>query len=118
MAKEDKEKMMQQRKQEAQIRRRKKKKTNSSLAATTFKVQSLSSSLNCFFNEFFNQPSSNLINFDVLTNFPPLFQELYHLTGEVLGQGAYASVRTCKDVWTDKEFAVKIIDKVPGHSRY
>ncbi len=45
------------------------------------------------------------------------FQELYHLTGEVLGKGAYASVRTCKDVWTDKEFAVKIIDKVPGHSR-
>ena len=46
------------------------------------------------------------------------FQELYHLTGEVLGRGAYASVQTCKDVWTDKEFAVKIIDKVPGHSRY
>lgn len=45
------------------------------------------------------------------------FKELYHLTGEVLGQGAYASVQTCKDVWTDKEFAVKIIDKVPGHSR-
>jgi serine/threonine protein kinase len=43
---------------------------------------------------------------------------MYHLTGEVLGQGAYASVRTCKDIWTDKEFAVKIIDKVPGHSRY
>ena len=39
------------------------------------------------------------------------FQELYHLTGEVLGRGAYASVQTCKDVWTDKEFAVKIIDK-------
>merc|ERR1712117_667896 len=35
------------------------------------------------------------------------FQEIYRLTGEVLGQGAYASVQTC----------VKIIDKVPGHSR-
>jgi MAP kinase interacting serine/threonine kinase len=45
------------------------------------------------------------------------FQELYHLTGEVLGQGAYASVRTCRNVWTDIDYAVKIIDKVPGHSR-
>ena len=40
-----------------------------------------------------------------------------HLTGEVLGQGAYASVRTCKNVYTDIEYAVKIIEKVPGHSR-
>ena len=45
------------------------------------------------------------------------FQDLYHLTGEVLGQGAYASVRTCRNVLTDVEYAVKIIDKVPGHSR-
>ena len=45
------------------------------------------------------------------------FQDLYHLTGEGLGQGAYASVRACKSVWTDIEYAVKIIDKVPGHSR-
>jgi len=45
------------------------------------------------------------------------FQDLYHLTGQVLGQGAYASVRACKSVWTDIEYAVKIIDKVPGHSR-
>jgi len=45
------------------------------------------------------------------------FQELYHLTGEVLGEGAYASVRTCRNVWTDIEYAVKIIEKVPGHSR-
>merc|ERR1711963_1061051 len=35
------------------------------------------------------------------------FHELYRLTGEMLGQGAYASVQTC----------VKIIDKVPTHSR-
>ena len=39
------------------------------------------------------------------------------MTGEILGQGAYASVRTCRNIWTDQEFAVKIIDKVPGHSR-
>jgi len=45
------------------------------------------------------------------------FQDLYHMTNEILGQGAYASVRTCRNIWTDQEFAVKIIDKVPGHSR-
>jgi len=45
------------------------------------------------------------------------FNDLYAMTGEILGQGAYASVRTCRNVWTDQEFAVKIIDKVPGHSR-
>lgn len=45
------------------------------------------------------------------------FKELYTLTGEVLGQGAYASVRTCRNIWTDLEYAVKIIDKIPGHSR-
>lgn len=45
------------------------------------------------------------------------FKELYHLTGEMLGRGAYASVRTCKNVFTEIEYAVKIIDKVPGHSR-
>lgn len=45
------------------------------------------------------------------------FHDLYHLTGEILGKGAYASVRTCRNVWTEQEFAVKIIDKVPGHSR-
>lgn len=43
--------------------------------------------------------------------------DLYKLTGEVLGQGAYASVQTCVNLLTDLEFAVKIIDKVPGHSR-
>ena len=45
------------------------------------------------------------------------FEELYTLTGEVLGEGAYASVRTCRDIWTDLEYAVKIIEKIPGHSR-
>merc|ERR1719369_2633460 len=45
------------------------------------------------------------------------FKELYHLTGEVLGQGAYASVQTCINIYTDVEYVVKIIDKVPGHSR-
>ncbi|KAL0840641.1 hypothetical protein ABMA28_015840 [Loxostege sticticalis] len=45
------------------------------------------------------------------------FQDLYKLTGEVLGEGAYASVQTCVNIYTDQEFAVKIIDKVPGHAR-
>ncbi|CAG9828949.1 unnamed protein product [Diabrotica balteata] len=45
------------------------------------------------------------------------FQDLYKLTGEVLGEGAYASVQTCVSLFTDQEFAVKIIDKVPGHAR-
>lgn len=39
------------------------------------------------------------------------------MTGEVLGEGAYASVQTCVNMYTDQEFAVKIIDKVPGHAR-
>ncbi|CAH2075048.1 unnamed protein product, partial [Iphiclides podalirius] len=45
------------------------------------------------------------------------FQDLYKLTGEVLGEGAYASVQTCVNIYTGREFAVKIIDKVPGHAR-
>ena len=39
------------------------------------------------------------------------FHELYRLTGEVLGQGAYASVQTCVNIYTEMEYAVKIIDK-------
>merc|ERR1711971_41174 len=45
------------------------------------------------------------------------FQELYSLTGEMLGQGAYASVQTCVNIYTEVEYAVKIIEKVPTHSR-
>jgi len=45
------------------------------------------------------------------------FHELYELKGELLGRGAYASVRTCVSKYTGKEYAVKIIDKRPGHSR-
>merc|ERR1719436_1765129 len=45
------------------------------------------------------------------------FQELYRLTGEKLGQGAYASVQTCVNIYTEVEYAVKIIEKVPTHSR-
>lgn len=42
---------------------------------------------------------------------------MYKLTGEVLGEGAYASVQTCVNIYTGQEYAVKIIDKVPGHAR-
>ncbi|XP_030758775.1 MAP kinase-interacting serine/threonine-protein kinase 1 [Sitophilus oryzae] len=45
------------------------------------------------------------------------FQDLYKMTGEVLGEGAYASVQTCANLYTEQEFAVKIIEKVPGHAR-
>lgn len=45
------------------------------------------------------------------------FQELYKLTGEILGEGAYATVQTCVNVYTDLAYAVKIIDKIPGHAR-
>ncbi|XP_075236870.1 MAPK interacting serine/threonine Lk6 kinase isoform X2 [Lycorma delicatula] len=45
------------------------------------------------------------------------FQDLYRLTGEVLGEGAYASVQTCVNLLTDLEYAVKMIEKIPGHSR-
>jgi len=45
------------------------------------------------------------------------FHEIYRLTGEVLGQGAYASVQTCVNIFTEVEYAVKIIEKVPSHSR-
>lgn len=45
------------------------------------------------------------------------FQELYKLTGEVLGTGAYASVQTCVNIWTDLEYAVKIIKKSPSLQR-
>lgn len=42
---------------------------------------------------------------------------MYKLTGDILGEGAYASVQTCVNIYTDLEYAVKIIDKIPGHAR-
>lgn len=50
-------------------------------------------------------------------NLTKKISELYKLTGEILGEGAYASVQTCVNVFTDLEYAVKIIDKIPGHAR-
>jgi MAP kinase interacting serine/threonine kinase len=46
-----------------------------------------------------------------------LIPDVYRLTGESLGEGAYASVQTCVNLFTEKECAVKIIEKIPGHAR-
>ena len=39
------------------------------------------------------------------------FSDVYTLTNEVLGQGSYGKVCTCRNLYTNKEYAVKIIDK-------
>lgn len=36
------------------------------------------------------------------------------MTGEPLGEGSYGRVETCKNVFTGIEYAVKIIEKIPG----
>ena len=41
------------------------------------------------------------------------FADLYKL-GDVLGEGAYGQVLTCKSVFSGVEYAVKIIEKKPG----
>ncbi|KAF8784956.1 MAP kinase-interacting serine/threonine-protein kinase 1-like [Argiope bruennichi] len=45
------------------------------------------------------------------------FTDIYRLTDEVLGEGACASVRTCVQINSGQEFAVKIIMKEPSHPR-
>ncbi|XP_056132203.1 MAP kinase-interacting serine/threonine-protein kinase 1 isoform X3 [Lampris incognitus] len=50
-------------------------------------------------------------------SFTGTFDELYKLTDEMLGQGAYAKVQGCISLQNGKEFAVKIIEKSAGHSR-
>lgn len=45
------------------------------------------------------------------------FNDLYEETGEFLGNGSYASVRTYKNKETNKEFAVKIINKITSLQR-
>ena len=42
------------------------------------------------------------------------FTDLYTLTGEVLGEGSYGRVSTCVNIYTQLEYAVKIIEKSPG----
>ncbi|XP_077440545.1 MAP kinase-interacting serine/threonine-protein kinase 2b isoform X2 [Vanacampus margaritifer] len=50
-------------------------------------------------------------------SFSGRFEDVYRLQDEVLGEGAYARVQTCINLITNKEYAVKIIEKRPGHSR-
>uniref|UniRef100_A0A8B9JCY2 non-specific serine/threonine protein kinase n=1 Tax=Astyanax mexicanus TaxID=7994 RepID=A0A8B9JCY2_ASTMX len=50
-------------------------------------------------------------------SFSGRFEDVYKLQDEVLGEGAYAKVQTCISQITQKEYAVKIIVKRPGHSR-
>ncbi|KAM4574934.1 MAP kinase-interacting serine/threonine-protein kinase 1 [Fundulus diaphanus] len=50
-------------------------------------------------------------------SFTGTFDDLYKLTDEVLGQGAYAKVQGCVSLQNGQEFAVKIIEKAAGHSR-
>ena len=42
------------------------------------------------------------------------FSDLYKLTGEVLGEGSYGKVCTCVNIYTQIEYAVKMIEKQPG----
>uniref|UniRef100_A0A8C5M0T4 non-specific serine/threonine protein kinase n=1 Tax=Leptobrachium leishanense TaxID=445787 RepID=A0A8C5M0T4_9ANUR len=50
-------------------------------------------------------------------SFTGRFEDMYQLQDEVLGEGAYARVQSCINLITNKEYAVKIIEKRPGHSR-
>ncbi|GAB1610651.1 MAP kinase-interacting serine/threonine-protein kinase 1-like [Argonauta hians] len=45
------------------------------------------------------------------------FLDLYKATGEILGEGAYATVQTYTHIETEKEYAVKIIEKDHVRSR-
>lgn len=46
------------------------------------------------------------------------FADLYEPTGENLGEGAFGCVTTYRNTITDKEYAVKVIDKSRGRSRH
>ncbi|KTG37163.1 hypothetical protein cypCar_00005156, partial [Cyprinus carpio] len=50
-------------------------------------------------------------------SFTGKFSDLYKLTDELLGQGAYAKVQGCVSLQNGNEYAVKIIEKKAGHSR-
>jgi len=45
------------------------------------------------------------------------FLDLYKLTGEVLGRGSCGSVQVCRSIYTDEEYAVKVIEKDSDLSR-
>lgn len=92
-------------KEEMKKKRRKKKRTSSSLQSSTFQGK-------------FLLPQLVLVYISIYTKWNFLMPtELYKLTGEILGEGAYASVQTCVNIYTELEYAVKVIDKIPGHAR-
>uniref|UniRef100_A0A8C6RYI8 non-specific serine/threonine protein kinase n=1 Tax=Nannospalax galili TaxID=1026970 RepID=A0A8C6RYI8_NANGA len=51
------------------------------------------------------------------SSLPGKFEDVYKLTSELLGEGAYAKVQGAVSLQTGKEYAVKIIEKQAGHSR-
>ncbi|KAF7237145.1 MAP kinase-interacting serine/threonine-protein kinase 2 [Varanus komodoensis] len=50
-------------------------------------------------------------------SFTGRFEDVYLLQEEVLGEGAHAKVQACVNLITNKEYAVKIIEKSLGHIR-
>uniref|UniRef100_A0A8C9L9W4 Uncharacterized protein n=1 Tax=Pavo cristatus TaxID=9049 RepID=A0A8C9L9W4_PAVCR len=50
-------------------------------------------------------------------SFSGRFEDVYQLQEEVLGEGAHARVQSCINLITNKEYAVKIIEKRRGHIR-
>ncbi|XP_075400446.1 MAP kinase-interacting serine/threonine-protein kinase 2 isoform X1 [Tenrec ecaudatus] len=50
-------------------------------------------------------------------SFSGRFEDVYQLQEDVLGEGAHARVQTCINLITNQEYAVKIIEKQPGHTR-
>ncbi|KAM8930862.1 MAP kinase-interacting serine/threonine-protein kinase 1 [Pelodytes ibericus] len=50
-------------------------------------------------------------------SFTGKFADLYKLTDELLGEGAYAKVQGCISLQNGKDYAVKIVEKKAGHSR-
>nr|XP_028569940.1 MAP kinase-interacting serine/threonine-protein kinase 2 [Podarcis muralis] len=50
-------------------------------------------------------------------SFSGRFEDVYQLQEEVLGEGAHAKVQACVNLITNKEYAVKIIEKRLGHIR-
>ncbi|KAM7141389.1 MAP kinase-interacting serine/threonine-protein kinase 2 isoform 2-T2 [Molossus nigricans] len=50
-------------------------------------------------------------------SFSGRFEDVYQLQEDVLGEGAHARVQTCINLITNQEYAVKIIEKQPGHIR-
>ncbi|XP_029473785.1 MAP kinase-interacting serine/threonine-protein kinase 1 isoform X2 [Rhinatrema bivittatum] len=51
-------------------------------------------------------------------NFVGKFEDLYKLTDDLLGEGAYAKVQGCVSLQSGKDYAVKMIEKKTSYSRF